>query len=376
MANECSTHETNKSNKPHESTHAPQLKDFFKDICALPPSITEWIDKNVNGFIAVCDEKGRIVYISKSIEVMLGYKQEELLGMQWYKIISRDDIAYIENSFDSQKYESQTFNLNLQNIHGKNVWTENIVSKIRDEDDNVYYIAAVKDITDRKEAEEMMIRSEKMSVAGQLAAGIAHEIRNPLTSLKGFLQLLQAGVNRKEEYYKIMIDEIEKMENITSELLFISKPLTDNKESENVQELIEDVVTLFKPQAKLKNINLIWEKSGEQKIFCDRSQIKQVLINIIKNAIEAMNDTGDLKINVLTSEYNVLIDIIDEGPGIPEEVIHKLGEPFFTTKESGTGLGLMITTQILERHSGKLEILQNEEKGSTFRVILPEAAAK
>ncbi len=367
-----SNQQTENNNNKQISTTNSNPQDFFNNIAALPPSILEWIDRNTNGFIAIWDKNGIIIYISKSVERLLGYKVSDLLGTQWFEKVSKYDVAYIKKHFDTNQDSSQIFNIMIQNIHGKNIWTENLVSEIKDSNDRVYYASAVKDITDKKEAEEMMIRSEKMSVAGQLAAGIAHEVRNPLTSLKGFLQLLQAGVNRKEEYYKIMIDEIEKMETITSELLFISKPLTDNKKMEIVQEMAEDVVTLLRPQAKLNNIEIRFDRTGNQTVYCDRSQIKQVLINIVKNAIEAMEDPGDIQLNVLTGENNILLDIVDEGPGIPEEIIHKLREPFFTTKQSGTGLGLMITTQILERHDGRLEILQNENKGSTFRIILPK----
>ncbi|MBP1949226.1 ATP-binding protein [Virgibacillus litoralis] len=376
MENKDSNQQVENNKNKQNSTTTPDPQGFFNNIAALPPSILKWIDKNTNGFIAIWDKNGRIIYISKSVERLLGYKVTDLLGTQWYEKVSHEDVTYIKNHFDTNQDSSQLFNIMIQNIYGKNIWTENLVSQIKDSNDNIYYAAAVKDITDKKEAEEMMIRSEKMSVAGQLAAGIAHEVRNPLTSLKGFLQLLQAGVNRKEEYYKIMIDEIEKMETITSELLFISKPLTDNKQIEKVQEMVVDVITLLQPQAKLKNIEILFEQTGSQTVYCDRSQIKQVLINIVKNAIEAMEEPGNIQLNVLTSEDNILLDVIDGGPGIPEEIIHKLREPFFTTKQSGTGLGLMITTQILERHDGKLEILQNENKGSTFRIILPKQAEK
>lgn len=353
------------------STTTPASQKFFDDVLDLPPSFLTWINENMNGFITVWDENGSIVYISESVEQLLGYKKADVLGKQWYERITADDIRYVKKNHDCNKNDSQIFNINIQNIYGKNISTENLVTQITDDTGNIYNMAATKDITDKKEAKEMMIRSEKMSVAGQLAAGVAHEIRNPLTSLKGFLQLLQAGVNRKEEYYKIMIDEIEKMESITSELLFITKPLTDNKDVEKVQDMIDDVVTLLKSHAKMKNIQLLCENTANLTVYCDRSQIKQVLINIVKNAIEAMASSGTIQINVSTDGKYVLTDVVDQGPGIPEEVIHKLGEPFFTTKESGTGLGLMITKQIMEQHEGKLEILQNADKGSTFRIILP-----
>jgi len=352
------------------TTIPPQSQEFY-NMASLPSSILKWIDRNMSGFVTLWDEHGRIIYVSKAVEQVLGYKVSELLGTKWHELIPANDVSYIENHLDETKNAKQVFNINVQNIYGKNIWTENLVSAIADESGNHYYISSTKDITDKKEAEEMMIRSEKMSVAGQLAAGIAHEIRNPLTSLKGFLQLLQAGVSREDAYHNIMVDEIEKMENITSELLFISKPMTDHKEMVKLPEMIEDVVTLLQPEAKLKNIEIKMKQISSQNVNCDRSQIKQVFINILKNAIEAMDAPGCIKISSQLQKQGMAIDISDEGPGIPEEIIHKLGEPFFTTKQNGTGLGLMITRQILERHEGKLEILQNEETGSTFKVILP-----
>lgn len=240
-----------------------------------------------------------------------------------------------------------------------------------EEPDAPYYIGVAKDVSDKKEIEEMMFRSEKMSVAGQLAAGIAHEIRNPLTSLKGFLQLIQAGISRKEEYYKIMVEEIEKIETITSELLFISKPVAENKESETIHEMLQDVITLLYSQARLQNVQINFEKGSNSRLLCDRSQIKQLFINLIKNALEEMPKGGKIDIRQRQVGTDCIVDVVDEGPGIPDDVLAKLKEPFFTTKKEGTGLGLMICMQILDKHNGALDILRNETKGSTFRVSLP-----
>lgn len=363
--------ELSKKNDNEQHSTTPQKLHDFSDLASLPSSILNWIDRNMNGFITLWDQNGMVIYISESVEQLIGFSVSEMIGSKWHKWVSPEDISYIINNLEDIQQGKQIFNINIQNVYGKNIWTENQVSTIHDESGHHYFISSTKDITDKKEAEEMMIRSEKMSVAGQLAAGIAHEIRNPLTSIKGFLQLLQAGVNRDEEYYSIIVDEIEKMETITSELLFISKPMTNHKKMENLPEMIDDVVTLLKPHAELKKIDIQWKQEINQDVNCDRSQIKQVFINLLKNAIEAMEDSGYINVNNYLHHNAIFIDIIDEGPGIPEEVMHKLGEPFFTTKQNGTGLGLMITRQILERHGGKLKILQNGEIGSIFRVILP-----
>ncbi|RYG71419.1 PAS domain S-box protein [Lentibacillus lipolyticus] len=325
----------------------------------------------MHGFITVWDKEGSIIHVSDTIEKILGYTTTDLLGTRWFEKISPENTSYIQEVLDRKPNQPQAFYISIQDVNGNILQTENIAAHISCEDQEYYYAVSTKDITAKKEAEEMMIRSEKMSVAGQLAAGIAHEIRNPLTSLKGFLQLLQAGVNRKEEYYQIMVDEIEKMEAITSELLFISKPMTDHKDWENLPELIDDVITLLKPQAKLKNIVLTQEGEDKLDVYCDRSQIKQVFINILKNGIEAMEASGCIQVYYCLLDQMVQIDIIDQGPGVPDEFIHKLGEPFFTTKESGTGLGIMITKQILDRHGGTLQIMHNKDEGSTFRILLP-----
>ncbi|RKQ17411.1 PAS domain S-box protein [Oceanobacillus bengalensis] len=334
----------------------------------------DWIEYNQGEIIIIWNKVGEIVFISNSVERLLGYKKSELLGRYWREFVSlEEEVDYVKTHFDRLVEKKQRFTVTMDHKDGKCMVTECLSEKIYDEQtQEVYYVSSLKDITDRKETEKLLVRSEKMSVAGQLAAGIAHEIRNPLTSIKGFLQLIQAGVNRKEEYYKIMIEEIEKMEKITSELLFISKPLTDMKQLESVDDMVKDVEHLLATQAKLKNIDIVIAEPITASIFCDKSQIKQVLINLMKNAIEAMNEAGFITLHVHDTDAEVEILVCDEGPGIPHEIINKLGEPFFTTKQSGTGLGIMISKQILESHHGRMEIMNNEGKGTTFKLVFPK----
>lgn len=358
----------------HITETKPTMQTQGFNLSTLSPSMLAWIEKNCHDVILVLDKDGKMLYISDSAERILGYQPSKLVGKAWYEFVYREDVKYVKENLKQVSSTNQFYEINVLNSEGEYIWSECTLAKLKEEDEKIYYIAIVADIRDKKEAEEFMIQSEKMSVAGQLAAGIAHEIRNPLTSLKGFLQLLQAGVNRKEEYYNIMVEEIEKMETITSELLFISKPLTENKKVQLVESMIHDVIVLLRPQAKMRDIVIEYSASGGEKIYCDRSQIKQVLINLIKNAIEAMENGGKIQVNTSSSDTHVHISVIDEGPGIPEDIINKLGEPFFTTKQSGTGLGLMITKQILERHQAFLEIKANEGAGSTFRIIFPTPA--
>ncbi|WP_240795436.1 ATP-binding protein [Aquibacillus halophilus] len=341
------------------------------ELATFPTHMLKWIEDNSFDIIVLSDLKGKILYISSSVDKILGYYPDEIVGKLASDYISPHDKKLLSTRFQKHLNNTQKFNISIRNKDGRYIWVESILSIINDKHGNRQIIAIAKDITDKKEAEEMMIRSEKMSVAGQLAAGVAHEIRNPLTSLKGFVQLLQAGIEKKDEYYKIMIDEIEKINSITSELLFISKPMTDNRNFERLSEMLSDVVTLLSSQAKLFDVKIILELEEDVSIFCDKTQIKQVLINLIKNAVEEMTEGGEIHIVVESNKHQCAISIIDEGPGIPQHILHKLKEPFFTTKKDGTGLGLMISEKIIENHNGTIDIFQNIEKGSTFQITLP-----
>ncbi|MDL4839543.1 ATP-binding protein [Aquibacillus rhizosphaerae] len=359
------------NNNNDKGVSSPSYYTNTYKLSKLPEETLDWIEDNGFDLITICDSMGKIIYISQSVKKILGYEPELLIGKFIKEYVAPNEYKIIVSKIEKYRNYSQKFTLSIRDYIGKYIWVETAMKKIENNDDKDIFILLTKDITDKKEAEEMLIRSEKMSVAGQLAAGVAHEIRNPLTSLKGFIQLLQSGIKRKDEYYKIMIDEIDKIDTITSELLFISKPMTDEKKLEKLSIMLNDVITLLRSQAKLFNIEISLCMDQDQLIYCDRTQIKQVLINLLKNAIEEMKDGGTIEVVLTNNEDYCSISIIDEGPGIPEHILHKLKEPFFTTKKDGTGLGLMISYKIIENHQGNIEIHQNEDKGSTFKINLP-----
>lgn len=346
--------------------------DQFK-LSRLPNQIIDWIEDQGFDFITICDKDGEIVYVSGSIKGILGYQNNDLIGKKTKSYLKIKDREWFTKKFNNDTVNLQSFSLQVRGKTGKYIWVDTVIKPIYIRDsDKKFYISLVNNITDKKEAEEMLIRSEKMSVAGQLAAGVAHEIRNPLTSIKGFIDLLQAGMDRKDEYYKIMVEEIDKIESISSELLFISKPLTDKRSDQLVKDMLEDVITLLNTQAKTYNIQLDLQIVNDCTVYCDRSQLKQVFINLIKNAIEEMADGGIITIKVNSDvKEQCIISVIDQGSGVPEHLIHKIKEPFFTTKKEGTGLGLMISNKIINNHNGDFVIKRNEDCGSTFEVHLP-----
>jgi len=322
-------------------------------------------------FSSTCD--GTIMSVNQSFETLLGYSTAEIIHQSIFTLIDFDNAKIVSHYLEQAlQGNAQFYHLKIQNKNAEYLDIEmtNVPIIISSEVVGVYWIA--RDITEQLKAEEYILKSEKLSIAGQLAAGIAHEIRNPLTSLKGFLQLMFASGNQKQEYFNIMRDELDRIEYILSELLMLSKPQSTHFQAKNVSLLLEQIVTLLESQALLNNVSVELSKIDEPLyLYCDEHQIKQVFINIIKNGIESMPRGGILKIETLYTDKEIFLRFIDQGKGIPPELIHKIGEPFYTTKEKGTGLGLMVTFKIIEHHGGTVNIQSELNKGTMFEIQFP-----
>ncbi|MCM2533955.1 ATP-binding protein [Neobacillus pocheonensis] len=206
-----------------------------------------------------------------------------------------------------------------------------------------------------------------------MAAAIGHEIRNPLSSLKGFTQLQQERYPNTNDFYPIMIQEIDRINSIVNDLMYLGKPKVIEFEKASIEEIIAYTLSITQQQAERQSVTVETIIEGPlSPIDCDDKQLKQVFINLLKNAIEAMPKGGKIKIQVKVSkERKMLISIEDEGCGIAEENILNIGEPFYTTKKDGTGLGLMVTNQIIKDHKGELSIHSRLEKGTKVEVELP-----
>jgi two-component system sporulation sensor kinase A len=229
-----------------------------------------------------------------------------------------------------------------------------------------------RDITQQKVAESMLIKQEKLSVVGELAAGIAHEIRNPLTSIKGLTQFMHETKNITDEYVNVMISEIDRINQIAGELLALSKPQSRSYSETSLREIIQYVLHIMQPEALLKDVQLIFCDDNNPKVIKgDRNELIQVFINFLKNAMEAMPNGGSIRIDTESDAEKVQITISDEGIGIPTERLNKIGEPFYTLKEKGMGLGLTISQKIIQQHHGTLELKSEEGVGTDVLVILP-----
>lgn len=242
----------------------------------------------------------------------------------------------------------------------------------------LYYIISQ---AKRHEIEMENLRFERLICASQMAAGIAHEIRNPLTSIKGFIQLIMRKIDQPppKSYLNIIYGEIERIEKLIYEFQMLARPLKPAHFCEiDMAKTVNDVVLLMETQALAKKASLVFNCCKDYQVYRvmgDEAQLKQVLINLVRNAIEAVDAEGKIILSLSIKEGMVAITVSDNGTGIPQEVLVKLGTPFYTTKESGTGLGLSVCYSIVQNHNGRFEVTSKVGEGTSFTVLLPYAAS-
>ena len=316
----------------------------------------------------ILDLDMKIVKVNPAFETLSGYSYIELKNMEVQTLFPHDKIEVFTHFERTVLGQVQSFDCVMTNQRNDTIEINmiNIPISVNDEIVGVQSI-----VLETTQTQEDLLHSEKLAVASQLAAGIAHEVRNPITSIKGFLQLMKAEVQHSD-YFKILEGEIERMEVVLSELLVLAKPNDANFQNENLKLLIEDVRTLFHTQAINNHVKMDVRYDFQNGILlCDRNQIRQVFINLIKNAFESMPKGGTLTIESKKyNDKNVKILIKDTGIGIPQKIVKKIGKPFFTTKEGRLGLGVMISRQIIKNHNGSLHF-RSATNGTSVEIVLP-----
>jgi signal transduction histidine kinase len=222
--------------------------------------------------------------------------------------------------------------------------------------------------------EENIFRTEKLKIVGELASGMAHEIRNPLTAIKGFMQLSKANGYRVEQWYPLIMDEISRMSELTVEFLQFSKPHASQFKIQPVQDCIRRVISLMESEAiRLGHIVEFAPPQDPVPIKMDQDKFIQLLLNLVKNAFDAMERNGLLRIEISTSGSHCSILVKDNGKGISREELEKIFDPFYTSKEDGTGLGLPICQKIVQDHGGVMEVESTPDVGTGFMITFPLA---
>ncbi|WP_152667744.1 ATP-binding protein [Aneurinibacillus tyrosinisolvens] len=242
-----------------------------------------------------------------------------------------------------------------------------------------FAVYLIENMKKNMELQREINRTEKLHVMGELAAAVAHEIRNPMTVVRGFMQLLhqeQIEEHKKRMYTELMIGELDRAEEIINDYLTFAKPEAKHREEIDAGVEVQNAVNVMSSYALLRNVETITGIDHGLFVYLEPSKFRQCLVNLIKNGIEAMPDGGGLQVYAYRRGDSIVVDIIDEGIGMSPEEVSRLGSPFYSTKEKGTGLGLMVCYRIIELFNGKIHVRSEQGKGTAFSILLPASLEK
>ena len=312
-------------------------------------------------------------YINPSVLTVTGYPPEEYYADNKliFKLVHPDDRALLNNFINNLPGSvEKPLTIRILREDKTTIWVEQKCVPIYDEQGQLIALEGIiRDITQRKKLEQMASAFDRMNMVGSMAATVAHEIRNPMTTVRGYLQVL----GRKEKYqtdkekFELMIEEIDRANSIIREYLSLSHEKFVSLKKCSLNQIIKALFPLIQADANSSKVYVTLDLSDIPELPLDENEIRQLLLNLVRNGIEAMPSGGNLVIGTVLADNKAVLSISDQGSEIPPHILEHLGTPFFTTKDTGTGLGLPICYQIAHRHNASIQI-DTSDTGTTFFV--------
>jgi two-component system sensor histidine kinase AtoS len=328
--------------------------------------------------IITVDPRGRIILWNKGAEAIFGYREEEIVGHSIQRLLPA------AREYELKQIEEQTRRLGAVNSRlaqwrtreGKAIQVILTSTAIRDSV-GAYAGASfvVKDVTRQREMDDLVRQAEHFSAIGRLAAGLAHEIKNPLAGIQGAIEVIKDRTSgqMEQDILSEVLGEVGRIDKIVRDLLNYAKPKKPELKPLLIEPIVRRVVGLLKESGG-KGVRFVFEGKPEAraaKVSGDENFLEQVVMNLLLNALEAMNGAGTIRITFQADQDTAQVRIHDSGPGVPVAVQVKIFDPFFTTKQAGTGLGLAICQRIMHEHGGAITLDADVEKGAAFVLKLP-----
>ena len=334
--------------------------------------------ENVPIGLLALDRDGKIAAFNRGAEVILQLSAPQVIGQAASRIIPAELLVEINHSKNQADVIEKEIECKMSD--GKMVPLEIGASSLKDEND--FFLGNVllfKDLTEVRSLRREVARSQRLASVGRLAAGVAHEIRNPLSSIKGFATYFKERYPDRpqdQQTADIMIQEVDRLNRVVGQLLEFAKPVAVRPKLVSLQSLLNDSIKLIEDRAAENDISIQTQNNTQvEEVRVDPDRINQVLLNLYLNAIDSMESGGELKVGISSAEQSrdVVIQVSDTGRGISRENLSRIFEPYFTTKSTGTGLGLAIAHNIIEAMGGKITVESDKELGTTFTVALPNS---
>lgn len=357
-----------------------QIEQLIRREDAHITTLEHVLDNLPQGVVLIDSEK-KVVYINQfaimlpPIKRLKSYEGVPLSNI----ILDKNVLSYLNVEFNKIGYNEEDNEFNYQ--WGEEVKTIQLTVEQTDtfDGDGYAYILVFNDITVSRRNEARLRRSENLASMTTMAAGVAHEIKNPLAAMSIHLQLLNKAFERKEtltiddasRYIDVLSEEIERLNSIVVDFLFAVRPMDTQLKVTSISKAVNEICNFVEPELNENRVQLIREIKSTPKVELDNNLFRQALLNIIKNAMNAIDKKGKICVSVKHLGDEVVISVKDSGKGMSKETQNKIFEPYFTTKASGTGLGLTVVYKVIKEHKGEIRVLSEEGKGSEFIITLP-----
>lgn len=339
-------------------------------------TLTENIMHSIADGIITVDNNGNITSINRTAERVTGFTPESIIDKSFTEVFSENEsLKTLLN--DTLSTGTNHADLELDYSFNKKCLHMSVtISRLKDSVNQIIGAVLVfKDLTEQHRLQAQINRAERLASLGELMAGVAHEIRNPLTSIKGFVQYLESTDDEQErkEYMPVIIKEVDRVNRVIQELLNFARPYKTDYKLVNINGLLQETLVLIQNKSIRHKIEINLQfAEGLPWIEGDAEQLKQVFLNLFINAVQAMEYSGEIEVSTWQEERNfVYVKIKDTGSGINIEDLDKIFDPFFTTKPTGTGLGLAVVQRIISAHHGQVDIKSQVGAGTAITVKLP-----
>nr|WP_241254474.1 ATP-binding protein [Brevibacillus sp. SYP-B805] len=335
----------------------------------------EHVISSVQDGIVTLDVNGRVTEWNPAMENITGIPAAEVLGRPYPEVYRHapEFESLLMQTWETG-IEQKAIDSYFPRRDGRRVPVNSSTSLLKNGEKVMGALLVMRDLTEKQLAEEQIRRSDRLRAVGELAAGMAHEIRNPLTSIKAFAQILEDGFPEHESnnrtYTKVIIEEVERINRIVERLLLFAKPSPLRQAVVPFSSIVMETLPLVESECRRKGIRLSFDAAEEAEIAVDPELIRQVLLNLLLNAVQATPAEGEIRIRVEAGEEAASLHLFNEGEPIPEEHKERIFNPFFSTKEKGVGLGLSVSQSIVRLYQGSLTF-RNEPNGVTFTVSIP-----